>query len=60
MGRKYGIFNFSAKVVIMVLNRKLLVSWVQLYKEIRIWTKNDWIMGKKRLPIYGRADYFRL
>ena len=26
IARKYGIFNFSAKVVIMVLNRKLLVS----------------------------------
>ena len=60
MARKYGIFNFSAKVVMMVLNWKLLVSWVQLYKEIRIWTKNDWITGKKRMPIYGRADYFWL
>ena len=60
MARKFGILNFSPKVVTMVLNQKLLVCRVQLYKKNQIWTKNDWIMGKKCMPIYGRTDYFWL
>ena len=34
MARKFGIFNFSPKVVTMVLNQKLLVCLVQLNKKI--------------------------
>ena len=49
MAWKFGIFKFSQNIVKMVLYRKLLVSWVQLY---------DWIMGKKRMLIY--VDYSSL
>ena len=34
MAQKFGIFNFSPKVVTMVLNQKLLVCLVQLNKKI--------------------------
>ena len=52
MARKYGIFYLSLKIV-MVLNRKLLVSWVQLYKKIEFGPKMTELWVKNTCPYMG-------
>ena len=42
----------------IMLSRKLLVSWVQIYKDVQNWTKNEWVIHKNHMPIYGQKPYF--